>query len=220
MNLFKRWTSSVISRIDWMTAQIENHEGLVGSAIRDAEHAAAKAGVQLNRVRQDGTKLRERLGQEKEAESVWRDRAKKCSAEEEARAIECLRRSRRASKNHALLLSRLEEHGNVERQLEKDIRAINERLDQLKEKRNLLRTRQTRAAALNTVKTIDSISTGDVDDIFDRWEASVSAAEYSSNCRLNEDSFEDVFADEEEEADLRNELKALWGNENDSASGQ
>ena len=96
MLLYKRLKMGIVSRIDWMVGQIENHEGLVNGVIIETRQALAKAKVQLARVREDGTRLRDRLATEADARQKWRDRARQCCNEDEKRALECLKRSKLA----------------------------------------------------------------------------------------------------------------------------
>ena len=74
MHAFRRWTAGLVSRVDWMVSQVENHEALAESAIRDVQRAAARARVQLGRVRQDGSTLRRRRDEEAEAAMTGRPR--------------------------------------------------------------------------------------------------------------------------------------------------
>ena len=57
MRRWKRWTTALVSRIDHVAAQVENHEALAESVIGDVRRAAARAKVQLARVCKDGERL-------------------------------------------------------------------------------------------------------------------------------------------------------------------
>lgn len=215
MNRFRIWTTGLLSRVDWMVSQVENHEALAQSAIADVARAAARARVQLARVREDGARLRRQLGEAGEAETVWRDRARRSAPEDEARALECLRRSKRSERRAAELERRVDEHERAEKQLAHDVGAIDERLAQLKEKRNLLRTRESRAHALATVHAAGVPLGSDAHDLFDRWEARVTEREFEGDCAglatpgPDDDTFEDEFVTVEENESLRAELADL-----------
>jgi phage shock protein A len=209
MNIIKRWTAGVTSRVDWMVSQVENQEALVNSALRDARQSAARAKVQLGRVQQDGQRLRQRLQKEELAVTSWRERAIQTGKDDEKKAIECLRRSKRAEQLVEQLRQRLVEHEQVEQQLGKDVRAMEEQLNSLAEKRNLMRTRQSRAEAVKTIQGgADSLST-DLDDIFERWETRVTEQELVGSCSLQVDPLEEDFVSQEEESSLREELKKI-----------
>jgi hypothetical protein len=70
MHRLRVWTASLLSRVDWMVSQIENHEAVARSAIEDVRQAAARAKVQLARVRQDGEALRKRVAEQRQEEAV------------------------------------------------------------------------------------------------------------------------------------------------------
>jgi len=212
---FRIWTAGLLSRVDWMVSQVENHEALAQGAIAEVTRAAARARVQLVRVREDGARLRRQLGETHETEKLWRDRARRTAAEDEARALECLRRSKRAERRAAEMERRVDEHERAEKQLAQDVAAVDERLGQLKEKRNLLRTRESRAQALATVRSADAPFGCDVGELFDRWEAQVTEREFAGECaslatsELDDDAFEDEFVTAEENENLRAELDDL-----------
>ena len=50
MERFRTWTAGLISRVDWMVSQVENHEALAQSAIRGARARAAGAGTRRRRA--------------------------------------------------------------------------------------------------------------------------------------------------------------------------
>ncbi len=222
MQRLKQWTTSLVSRVDWMVSQVENHEAVAKSAIRDVRRAAARARVQLARVRADGERLTRAEAEQRDAETAWRERARECADGDEARALECLRRARRAGRRREELARRREDHGRVERQLASDVAAVDERLKQLEERHNLLRTRESRAEAFATVRDATELGTGDLGDLFERWETQVLEREYEGGCSSNpdHDPLEDEFLEQEEEGALRAELAALRGADDAPEAGR
>src|SRR3954469_18219040 len=96
MARFKRWTHGVVASIDSLIVQVENHEAQVTSTLRELEQGVARSKVQLMRVERDGTALKQALSDEREAAIRWRERALR--EEQEARALECLRRHKRSER--------------------------------------------------------------------------------------------------------------------------
>ncbi len=143
MSRMKRWTMSVSSWVDGMLAQVENHEAAVSSAIGRVRQATARSRVQLKRVERDQQALRDRLLEEEQAAEAWRRRAK--SAVDETIALECLRRHKAAERQVVQLRERLGEHERCHKELSDGIRVLNGRLGELTERKNLMRTRQSRA---------------------------------------------------------------------------
>jgi phage shock protein A len=214
MHRLRVWTASLLSRVDWMVSQIENHEAVARSAIEDVRQAAARAKVQLARVRQDGEALRKRVAEQREEEAVWRERARRCAPEDEERALECLRRSNRAARRVAELSPRCDEHERIEKQLATDVASIDDRLLRLNEQQNVLRTRQSRAEALSRVRETGGSLASEIDDILERWEIRIVEREIAGGCAPgvadpSADRFEDAFVNEEERAALRAQLAEL-----------
>jgi len=208
MNRWRQWSASLVSRVDWMVSMVENHEALADSAIRDLQRHAARAKVQMGRVRADGRRLRARLDQEREAVTSWRERARRLAPGDEARALECLRRARVAERRVAELADRAAEHERIESQLARDLTRVEERLATLRSQRNLMRTRQSRADALSAVGQCGEAV--ELEEIFDRWDTRITERELASGCDLEDgDAFESELVDAELEDELRDELRTL-----------
>ncbi len=216
MFLMKRWTTALLSRVDWITAQVENQEALVNSAIREAQQATARAKVQLGRVNNDGLKLTRRHKEENSAVTKWRQRARSCADRDEVKALECLRRCRQAEKKEAEFSFRLADHRKIQQQLQGDIHILEERLGELIEKRNLMRTRESRATAMCSVSQVIEPAGDGLDDIFDRWETRVCEAEIVGSCSDGADPLDDDFVSIEEEEALLAELEAMKSNSGDA----
>jgi phage shock protein A len=210
MRRLQRFTATCVSRFDRVVSQIENHDGLVSAAIRESEEARSRAKVQLGRVRRDAERMRQRQQELDERGDRWQERALRVSGEDEARALECLRRRKRALQELAALERQLEQHAQIEEQIRADMRRVDERIEALRQKRNLLRTRQSRAEALSLSRDEDGHLAGEIDEILERWETKVSHLEYRGDCSLSDDDDLDAgFASEEEEGALREELATL-----------
>lgn len=209
MGAFKSWFVALGSRVDCVMSQIENQEGMVNAAIRKTRDAVGKASVQLNRVHQDGVRLQNQSEAARSAVESWRERARACMEQDEQRAMECLRRSKKAEREAIELERRLRGHRSIEKKLREDVGTIQTRLAELIEKRNLMRTRQTRAEAQQVTQNQADVSMSDIEEIFDRWEAKVSTAECLGGFILNDDNFDEEFLREEERATLHAELAAL-----------
>jgi len=210
MNRVKRWTMSVTSWVDGVLAQVENHEAAVSSAIARVRQSTARARVQLRRVERDQETLRETLVREERAVEVWRRRAK--TAGEEEVALECMRRLKLSERRLVQLQQRLAEHERSHKELSEGVRALNARLRELTERKNLMRTRQSHAeAAHGMVSTTGPI--GDLEDVFERWETRVGEIEIAADCAEPVDAFEAELEAVDESTDLRLELEALRAEE-------
>ena len=211
MNRIGRWTQTVVARIDHMVAQVENHESLADSALKDVQQAFARAKVRLERVRRDGHRLDQRLKSARSDEARWRQRALATAESSEESALECLRRSKENARNVEDLEQRLGEHRAAENRLQCDVGRVEARLSELREKRNVLRTRQSRAEAMSAAKLADSSSDGQLEDVFERWEERITTIELDDDtpCGSAVDSFELQFRESEQTDDLKAELAVL-----------
>ncbi len=209
MSTVTRITQTLCSRIDHLVRQVENHESLAESALRDVQRSFARARIQLERVRRDGSRLAHQLEDARSKSASWRDRAARESDED--KALECLKRSKACARLATQLEERLSDHRAAEKRLRGDVALVEQRLNELREKRNLLRTRESRAQALRAARAADSCRANDLDDVFDRWEeriATIELDEAPSTC-VGIDSFELEFDEQEECDELRLELEEL-----------
>ena len=208
MKLIKRWTTTLGSSFDWMITQVENHEALVESSLRDMSEASATARVKLNRVRNDGLKMRKRIAELTDAEEKWKERAKNTATTDREKAKECLKRALQSEKEISSLEEQVTEHRNLERQLGKDLEAIDQRVNQLKQRKHQLAARECRVKT-NTSFGEENIGiVSEIDEIFERWEVKLAKCEsYTSDC----DNFETEFENEEEDLELEEALKNLLG---------
>jgi phage shock protein A len=202
----KRWTMSVTSWVDGVLAQVENHEAAVNAAIQRVRQSTARARVQLKRVERDQQTLRDTVAKEEAAVDAWRRRAK--LAEEEAAALECMRRFKSSERKVLLLRQRLSEHERSHKELSEGVRVLNGRLAELSERKNLMRTRQSRAEAAHGMASTTG-PFGDLEEVFDRWETRVGEIEIASDCANPVDVFEAELEAVEEKDTLRLELEEL-----------
>lgn len=108
---------------------------------------------------------------------MWEERAKRVASQDATKALECVRRRQRYLAQAGKIEEQAIAHIKLERQLNADLGVVQEKLSTLRQQRNIMRTRESRAEALRVVHSIDSSTIGEIDDIFDRWEARISACE-------------------------------------------
>ena len=205
MKAMRRLTATIMGSMDWMVSQIENHEALVNAALREANEATARAKVQLARVRQDGEQMRKRLVDLREECDRWEQRARSTAMIDEGRALECLKRLKRGRSDNGILEQQERSHAALERQLSEDVRQLEDRLQKLRQQRNVMRTRESRAEALRAMQGHDSSLLGEIDAIFERWESKVTEYEVGATLHGTEC---DELARDFDEAESQRELKA------------
>lgn len=209
MGMIHRFTTTISSSFDWVINQIENHEALVNSAIRDATISCAKAQAQHERVKKDGAKMRAKLAELQQAILTWEERAKRSSEQDKERALECLRRKKRFTAELTALEIEERKHSTMEKQLGEDIQQLAERIRKLKEQRNLMKTRESRAEAVKLLGAHDSQAFTEIDSLFERWESKVGVYEMGLGNTASVDALEESFLSNEEREELLIELARL-----------
>ena len=206
MKIFKRWTSGVVASFEWVANQVENHEALVAAAIREMEESVAKARVQMQRVQKDGSTLKKHLEKAQSDIEVWTERARQSSEENKEKALECIRRKRKAEREAESLKVRFEEHLRVERQLSQDLETVQARLVDLRQKKNSFLARKYNSEAHRAGSPDHVGLIHEIDDIFERWEVRLAQCE---PVHESADTFAQEFEEKEELEDLEAELEQL-----------
>lgn len=212
MSLFKRITTTISARVDQLVGEIENHDAVIEAAIKDARQATAKAKVRLQRLIQERQKLESRIKELTEKEAGWTERAKHSAGQDEDKALACLRRRRECQRQIAELSAAVTKQREAEEKISTDVRQAETRINEMNQKRSLMRTRESAAEALANFSRLDEVQSINVDDTFDRWEIRITEAETRTGANLNNDaldSLEREFVDAEERESLRSELAAL-----------
>lgn len=211
MSILKRLSATMFSRVDRVVSEIENHDAIIESAVRDNQRALAKARVRFNRLKADGQRLAQRLADLQASEAQWTRRAQDKAEQDEQTALQCLQKRRECRRRIATTEQALAEHRKAEDRLAKELETMEERVKRIGQQRNLLRSRQSAAEAMRTFKAIEDCSYIDIDDTFEKWEVKVTEAELASDGFDTTDDLEQEFIEAEELEDLQHELSELAG---------
>lgn len=177
MSLFKRIAATVYAQVDQTVSQIENHDAVIQSAIKQTQRAAAQTKVRLSRVHADGERMRRQLSALQDDSRQWRDRAKRAATSDRETALKCLARGKRCDDQITQLQQSLHKHGELSKRLEAEFNRVDSQLRQINDQRNLMRTRESAADALRMLNALDSGAGIDIEDAMDRWEVRVTEAE-------------------------------------------
>ncbi len=213
MSLFTRITATVASTVDKAVTRVEDHNAIIDASIRQTRKAAASARVRLARVRKDGEALTKRREELVVAELNWTDRAIR-SAEDKEKAVECLARRKKCRSEIQRVEDSLNKHRDLEQNLAANLTKIEQRLREINEQRNMLRTRESVAEATRIIDNIQGADTSDIEQAFDRWEVRVGESEIFTESASTFDDLETSFADEENRSELLLELEELVTEEN------
>ncbi len=217
MNSLKRIFVSIKSQIDHVADDFENHEALADAAIQDLQALATKTRLHLHKV----TKMAEQyLKNKQELEQqahLWKERALKVKQKDEQKALQCVKRLRQTQQQIALLEQQCQQSTAQEAKIRDDLNAIQEQLQVLKNKKEILAARQNRAGIHEVLLDSRGNPLSDAKNIFDRWEGSVVSAEYDAPENIDTDSFATEFEQEEDELALKMMLDEL-SDEQDSST--
>jgi len=216
MRLFNRISATVLSSVDNVISKVENHEAMVDAMISDIQKNAAKARVQLKRVQKDREASEKQTKELETAAERWQARAVDAAKTDESRALECLQRRKQCTSRLDSLCETLADQKAQEKKLIANQKRIEERLQEVKQQRNLMRSRESVSDAMRVLKNIEGDGCGQLDDAFDRWEISMSTSEIEGEESVlgnlySNDSLSDEYQSQEEQEALRAELDALIG---------
>ncbi len=208
MNSLKRLYISIKGQIDHAADDFENHEALATVAIKDLQAIASKTRLQLHRICKMIEQYQHQLAEKKQQESLWTARAIKAKKQDEAKALECVKRLRQTQKQITLLEQQHEESAKQETKIQADLNMIEEQLLISKNKKEMLSVRQNRSHLQSVIQNNQFNSLDNVQQVFDRWEGRVVSAE----CEIPsppEDSLKNSFEQEEDALELKMMLDEL-----------
>lgn len=213
MSMFKRLSTTLVSRIDRVVCEIENHDAVVQASLNEMRKKVAEAKVRLNRVRHDEDRPINQIIEQKEKSQQWRNRAIECSKSDEPRALECVSRSRHCVQQIQRQEQALLQYQQTAEKLARDIELTEQRLGEIKQKLTLMWARQSTSSALHATSEFSLGAAQLLEDTFDRWEINISDTEMAIDSQQTVDPMEREFILQEHEDELRNELQALLAEE-------
>ncbi len=218
MSLIQRISATLSSSVDRAVSRVENHDAIINAALRDTRRAAARSRVRLERVRRDGDALKTRFRELEEVATRWASRARSIAAEDETRALECLRRRRDCLQQLDRLKHSIARHEELEQRISEQVREIDARIKEVTEQRNVMRSRQSVAEALHAMNAVEGGSAVDIEDTFDRWEINLGETELLFGTSVGTDPLDTSFLQEEDRAELRAELHILLERDGEDGS--
>ena len=213
MSLFKRLSATLVSRIDQVVGEIENHDAVVQATLNDMRKKVAEAKVRLQQVQREKTRLEQQIIEQQANSQRWRQRAIDCAQQDEAKALECVSRARYCEQHASRLQHAVAHYQQAADKLAHDIQAAEQRLAEVKQKATLMRARQSSSKALLSTTESKLDTTQLLDDTFDRWEINITQAEMAIDVEEPIDGIEYEFLQAEQQAALHDELAALLAEE-------
>jgi phage shock protein A len=213
MSIFKRLSATLVSRIDQVVGEIENHDAIVQATLTDMRKKVAEAKVRLQQVQREKSRLEQQIAEQQANSQRWRQRAVDNAKQDENKALECISRARHCEQNASRLQQAKAHYHQAADKLSHDINIAEQRLAEVKQKATLMRARQSSNNAL--LSTSDSMpdTTQLLDDTFDRWEINITQTEMAIDIGEPVDGIEHEFLQAEQQQELREELAALLAEE-------
>jgi phage shock protein A len=98
------------------------------------------------------------------------------------------------------------------------VQTIEERIKEVTEQRNMMRSRQSVAEAMHAMNSVQGDSAIDIEDTFDRWEINLGETEILFGTTHTSDPLDTAFLQEEDKADLRAELEEMLERDKEDGS--
>ena len=212
MRVFHRFTHTVSASIDSLLDQIENQEAVVSASIRDVEHGAARVRVHRKRCERRIAELEQRIETLSRESQLWKQRSSRFR-DDRQKALECVRRHLAADRAQSAHARELEQQRALLEKISADEQAIESKLCELRTRCAALSSREARSAAQAGAERA-----GDLDAVFDRWEARIEGAEAFVDRAPSSDAFARSLSREEEQARVESELVRILAETEEPAS--
>jgi len=214
MSILKRLSTTLISRIDRVVTEIENHDAVIQAALNEMNSKMAKAKIALNQACRERDRIKTELETQHNNIQRWRERAIICAKTDETtgepKALECLRRSHKSRDRAAVLQKSLDAYARSIEKMTGNIQSSAQRLNEMKQRLTLMRAKQATSKTDATVHSTCGDAENIVEDTFNRWEMHLNHDDIPLDRTTDDvDELEHEFITQEQQNDLRSELAAL-----------
>jgi len=207
MNIIKRLTTSVSATLENAVGELENHDAIVEANIKQTRQAVAKTQARLASLQQQQTSFESQLNIAREQIDLWEGRAKSIAVTDEPKALQCLTRRNQSEAEVRRLTQAIDQQSTLITQVADNLHKLKTKLDEMSQRHNLMRSRQTVAEVNRAACKADHSQ--QLNDTFERWEASVLDSELSIGTHSSNDPLDVQFAREELGSELQAQLAEL-----------
>jgi len=207
MKLIKRLSTSITATLDSAVGQLENHDAIVEASIKQTRQSVAKTKARINTLRQQQTAYQRQLTEAREQYDLWTDRAAKLAQSDQAKALQCVARRNQCEADIGRLNFSEKQQSDLIREVSANLQTLQTKLDEMTQKHNLMRSRQTVAdvnRAVAYANSDDSLS-----ETFERWESAVLEHEFAVSDACARDFLDVELTREEDEVDLLAQLAQI-----------
>jgi phage shock protein A len=207
MKLIKRLTTSITATLDSAVGQLENHDAIVEASIKQTRQAVAKTRARINTLGQQHQAYQAQLREAKEQFDLWTKRAADLATNDQQKALQCVARRNQCEADIGRLSYSEKQQADLIRDVTANLQTLQTKLDEMTQKHNLMRSRQTVAdvnRAVAYANTDDNLN-----DTFERWESAVLEHEFAVSDACSRDSLDLELTRAEDEADLLAQLAII-----------
>ncbi|MBK8815671.1 MAG: hypothetical protein IPN42_09300 [Methylococcaceae bacterium] len=209
MNSLKRIFFTLKAQLDDVADDFENHEAVAGVAIKELETYQGKTRIHQHRLQEMIQQFESKLVDLNNQAETWSARAVKSKDQDEAKALECVKRLLQVQKQIKAIEPELAKAKEQFGQCHQDLTDIQAQLHALYTQKEVLSARQNRIQLQSSLRTEQINPVNGAQAIFKRWEQSVIGAELTGTIPPIKDSFADEFVQEESALELKMLLAEL-----------
>ena len=207
MKLIKRLTTSISATLDSAVGQLENHDAIVEATIKQTRQSVAKTKARINTLRQQLNAYESQLKEAQEQFALWTERAAKLADTDQAKALQCVARRNQYEAEIGRLTTAADQQRDLIRDVTHNLTKLQVKLDEMTQKHNLMRSRQTVADVNRAVATVSNDES--ISETFERWESAVLEHEFAVSDACARDSLDVELTREEDEAALLAQLAMI-----------
>jgi len=227
MSIIKRISATITSKVDDVVSHVENHDAVIEAALNETRASLAKAKVRLARVQKDGKNLANKIDELQKNRNLWTERAKTVAKSDKNKALECVHRRNICHDEIARINTNIDKHNELEQRISTSVKRMEQRLSELTQQRNMMRSRHSAADAMRVINQIENTSTSGIEDTFDRWEMLITETEYHNGVYDDaeftgefssaRDSLDAAFTETENQNRLEAELEFLLSEDDEKS---
>jgi len=143
MKLIKRLSTSITATLDSAVGQLENHDAIVEATIKQTRQSVAKTKARINTLRQQLSTYETQLKEAREQYALWTDRAASLADSDQEKALQCVARRNQYEAEIGRLNYSAEQQKILIRDVSQNLQKLQSKLDEMTQKHNLMRSRQT-----------------------------------------------------------------------------
>ena len=207
MKLIKRLSTSITATLDSAVGQVENHDAIVEATIKQTRQSVAKTKARINTLRQQQNTYETQLSQAREQFTLWTDRAANLADTDQEKALQCVARRNQYEAEMGRLNHSTEQQKNLICEVSHNLQKLQSKLDEMTQKHNLMRSRQTVADVNRAVANVSSDD--NLSETFERWESAVLEHEFAVSDACTRDPLDLELSREEDDANLLAQLQMI-----------